>query len=198
MAVYHGKNAKIHSWTGANVAHAAEACTDAAQIAQITDTTKRILDPNEVQTFTDDGGELVKQIDYTVGRAYFYGVGGLGTVTAAGKHVVVAALTQSANMYNWTIDKTADVADSTVYQATAKTFVGGQWGWTGAAEGFFLDSSWHDDFMLAKYWFVRFYINNTNYFQGWAIITGVSEGCPLNEIVNEPLTFQGHGFLSYA
>ena len=198
MAVYHGKSAKIWAWDGNNDAHAAEACTDAGQVAQITDTTKRILDPNEAQTFTDDGGEQVREIDHTTGTAYFYGVGGLGTVTAAGDHVVVANLDLMGNMHNWTIDRTLDTVESTVYGITAKTFEAGTRGWTGSAEGYFLDSTWKDSFDTVTFWFIRFYIDGTHYFQGWANINGISDNCPLSELVSESLTFQGTGFLSYA
>ena len=198
MAVYHGKSAKVWAWDGNNDAHVAEATTEVAATAQITLSTKRILDPNVAHTWTDGGAgtAVVVYIDHTIGKAYF-DQNVTAEVTTSGSHVVVANLDLMGNMYGWSIDRTVDVAESTAFGDTAKTYVAGQWGWVGSAEGYFLDTTWKTAFDLIKFWFIRFYIDGTHYFQGWAVINGLSEACSLNEIVTEPLTFQGHGFLTY-
>lgn len=196
MAVYHGKDAKILAWDGGSTVHSSEACTIDGSTAQITDTAKRILDPYETQTFTDSGGKNVIEIDYTIGKATFDGIP--TSVTAAGKHVPVANLDVMANMFNWTIEETLDTAESTAFQATAKTFEAGLPSWGGSAEGFFLNSTWKDAFDLVKKWFVRFYIDATHYYQGWCHITGLSPSASITELIKEPLSFQGFGLLHYA
>jgi hypothetical protein len=196
MAVYHGKDAKILAWDGNNTAHSSEACTIDGNTAQITASTKRILDPNETQTFTDGGGKNVIEIDYTIGKATFDGTP--SSVTADGKHVVVANLDLMANMHNWTIEETLDTAEASPFGSTSKLFEAGLPGWGGSAEGYFLNSTWKDAFDLVKLWFVRFHIDGTHYFQGWCHITGLSGRAAITEIVGEPLSFQGYGMLHYA
>jgi len=59
-----------------------EACTESGTEAQITESTRRLLDPNNPPTFTDSGGKNVLTIDYTQGKATFDG--NVATVTVTG------------------------------------------------------------------------------------------------------------------
>ncbi len=196
MAVNHGKNAIILAWDGGSVVHTDEACTIDGNTAQITDTAKRVLDPNETQTFTDSGGKNVIEIDFTIGKATFDGTP--TSVMATGKYVPVANLDLMANMNNWTIEETLDTAESTAFGDTSKKFEGGLPGWGGSAEGYFLNSTWKDAFDLVKKWFVRFYVDANHYYQGWCHITGLSGRAAITENITEPLSFQGFGLLHYA
>ena len=196
MAVYHGKNAKLLAWDGNNAALTAEACTEVTTTAQITDTAKRILDPNETQTWTDSGGKNLVRTEYTIGKGHFDG--NVTSVTITGKYVPVANLDQMANMFGWTIDSSYDLAEASVFGSAEKTWEAGLTTWTGSAEGFFLDSTWKDAHDLVKMWLVRFYIDAAHYYMGWAHITGISPSANVNELVTEPVTFNGYCDLSYA
>ena len=57
------------SWTIGNLKD--EPCTEVGATAQITDATKRLLNPNTTVTFTDSGAANLLRIDYAAGKAYF-------------------------------------------------------------------------------------------------------------------------------
>ncbi len=195
MAVYHGKSAQLYAWDGTATAHTSEACTESANTAQITDTAKRILDPNETQTFTDSGSETVTRIDYTIGKAWFTGT--VGTVTATGKHVAAANIDLIANLFGWNLEATLEIVDVTCFGATYKETEVGMVGWSGNAEGYILNSTWKDYMDLTKRWFIKFYINAANGFMGWANISGLSEAANINEVIKEAINFHGYADLTY-
>lgn len=195
MTVYHGKSAKLYAWDGTSTIHTSEACTEVGATAQITDTAKRILDPNVAQTFTDTGGKNVTEIDYTIGKAYFDG--NVTVVTATGKHVLAANIDLIGNLFEWTLEASIDVAESTVFGDAWKTFEAGQPKWSGGAEGYILNSTWHDAQATLKAWLVKFYINASHHFFGWCHIPGLSRAANINEIVKESITFEGFKHLSY-
>lgn len=195
MAVYHGKSATFYAWDGTSTTHTSEACTESADTAQITDTAKRILDPNETQTFTDTGAETVTRIDYTIGKAYF--TGNVTTVTADGKHVLAANIDEIGNLFGWSLETSLELVDTTCFGATFKATEAGMISWNGSAEGYFLNSTWKDYMDLTKMWIIKFYIDATYGFMGWTNITGLSEAANVNEVIKETITFTGYADLTY-
>ena len=97
MSRYHGKSEALYAWNGSSSVLTDEACTEDGVTAQITDTAKRILDPNEVQTFTDTGAKNVLNINYTIGKATFDGA--VTVVTVTGKYVAAANITEIGNLF---------------------------------------------------------------------------------------------------
>ena len=190
MSRYHGKSATLYAWNGTSTAHTNEACTEVTTTAQITDTAKRILDPNEIQTFTDTGAKNVLNIDYTIGKATFDGA--VTIVTATGKHVLAANITEIGNLFGWSVETALDLADTSVFGDTWKTAEAGQMKWSGGAEGYFLNSYWIDAQALLKMWLVRFYVDATKYLTGWCHIPGLSQGASISEIVKESITIEGY------
>lgn len=195
MAVYHGKTATFYAWDGTSTAHTDEPCTESLATAQITDTAKQILDPNETQTFTDTGGETVTRIDYTTATAYF--TGNVTIVTATGKHVLAANIDEIGNLFGWSIETSLELVDVTTFGATYKANEPGMVSWSGNAEGYFLNSTWKDYMDLTKLWLIKFYIDATHGFKGWGNITGLSESANVNEVIKETITFTGYADLTY-
>jgi len=190
MSKYHGKSAALYAWDGSNSALTDEACTESAATAQITDSAKRILDPNETQTFTDTGGKNVIGIDYTIGKATFDDT--VTIVTATGKYVPAGNITEIGNLFSWSLETSVDLADGSVFGDAWKSSEAGQMKWSGGAEGYFLNSYWIDAQALLKMWLVKFYIDATKYFMGWCHIPGLSQGATISELVKESITIEGY------
>ncbi|NIS75100.1 MAG: hypothetical protein GTO08_07435 [Deltaproteobacteria bacterium] len=189
MAVYHGKSASLYAWNGTSTSHSSEACTENGTQAQITDAAKRILDPNETQTFTDSGGKNVINVDYVQGIAYFDGT--VAVVTATGKHVLAANITEVGNLTGWSIETNVELVEANVFGDTWKKSEAGMLKWNGGAEGFFLNNFWFDAQDELKMWFVRFRLTASIYLHGWCHIPSVGRGAPIGELVNKSVTIDG-------
>jgi len=190
MAKYHGKDAALYAWNGTSTVHTDEACTEVTTTAQITDTAKRILDPNETQTFTDSGGKNVLDIDYTIGKATFDDT--VTIVTATGKHVLVANITEIGNLFGWNIETSLDLVEAASFGDTWKSSEAGMMKWSGGAEGYFLNDYWSDAQALLKMWLVKFFTDADTYFMGWCHLPGLSQGASVSEIVKESITIDGY------
>ena len=195
MAVYHGKAASVYYWNGTSTAHTDENCTESTNTAQITDTTKQILDPNETQTFTDTGLETVTRIDYTIGKAYF--TGNVTIVTATGKHCLAANITVVVQAYEWSLESSLELVDVTDFGDTYKANEAGMMSWTGSISTYFYNSNWKDYMDTTKIWFCKFFIDGTHGYKGWCYISGLSQSASVNEVVKENVTVTGWHELTY-
>jgi len=94
---------------------------------------------------------------------------------------------------SWTADVTAETLDATSFNNTGwKKFVGGLNSWTGSAERHWLEGS--DVFgYLGKQVVVRMYQyeDESDYYTGWAILSGISVNTPVDALIDQSLTFTG-------
>jgi len=210
MAATHGKFGTVYylaagdSWADLTD----EACTESGTTAQITDSTKRFLNPNSLPTFTDTGGETVTHIDPVRGIAYFTGNVTTVTVTGTDAYVLASSLTQGGYLYNWSLDVNLDLAETTAFQSQWKTFIAGLAGASGSAEGFFTSASWHSIMedcidQTQEYFLLQLFSYDPDDDQTgdrlacWVTFNGYNLGAPLNDVVSETISFTVHGEVAF-
>jgi hypothetical protein len=124
--------------------------------------------------------------------------------TAPGAGVAITAdydfgiVSECGGFFNWSLDKVGDALDITDFNsAGAREYLFCLQGWTATAERHWI----HEGFVwnLGSKAIIRLYVDEANNkrHEGWAQIVGINPTVPVDAIVNEPLTFQGTGFLSY-
>lgn len=116
---------------------------------------------------------------------------------------------QYGGFFNWAIDDTADVVETTDFQDSGtKTFLATLDGWTGTAE-----RHWINKKMLAKLGsevIAKFYVDDDDSdkgvgsasdtgsrYEGYCHIVGLSPTLAVDSLLNESLSFQGTGQLVY-
>lgn len=136
-----------------------------------------------------------------------FGITPKGHITfavAPGNTVVITAsytywvVENMGGFYNWAYAHTGDVADRTDFSSTGwKQFVALLKGWTGSAEGFWLNEKWLAE--VGNLLVVKFYVDegNTKRYEGFAKITGISISAAVDTLITQPISFQGHGVLAY-
>jgi predicted secreted protein len=111
------------------------------------------------------------------------------------------AITQLGGFFNWSITQAANPLDKTDFQSAGwKEFLLGLKEWSASAE-----RHWLTDESLAAYIGVTKIIKlfcdaNSDpqlRWEGWAIVTGLNPSVGVDTIINESLSFQGTGQLSY-
>jgi len=194
-------------WVIGNLA--AEATTESGTDAQITDATKRILNPEALPTFTDDGGETVLTVDLVRGLAGF--TANVGTVTVAGNdgYIPAAALEKVGYLLGWSLDLSVDLADVSCCGQNWKTAVPGLSGGSGGAEAFLIGSkSFLNELIDAAdgtglYLFLRLFNYDPDadatgdHFDLWATINGLSVAATIGDVVKEPVQFTVHGGVAF-
>ncbi|MDZ7831629.1 MAG: hypothetical protein U5L07_07740 [Desulfobacterales bacterium] len=181
-----------------------EACTVTDDQAQITDATRRMLDPENPPTFTDSGGANVLSIDYARGIAYFDAACGTVTVTGEGSHVPAAALEKCGYMYDWKLDGSVDLAEISAFQDDWKTHKPGLAEFSGGAEGYFASSKWFAaienaidgtrvHFLLQLFSYDPDNDQTGDHFICWATFTSFNTSANKDAIVGESINFQGQG-----
>jgi hypothetical protein len=186
-----------------------EACTESADEAQITDSTKRRLNPNASPTFTDDGGENVLIVDHTRGKAVFSDNVGAVTVDGNNGYIPEIALEKVGYLMNWRLEVGLDMGDASRMGQQWKEAVPGQAGGRGSAESYFIGGdSFYDAFKAGaentqKYFLLELFNYDPDQDQtgdhliAWAVFNSVSPDGPLNEVVKESLGFEVHGIPSF-
>lgn len=186
-----------------------EACTESGNQAQITDSTKRLLNPNSPPTFTDSGGETVLYIDYTSGTAYFTGNVATVTVTGNNGYIVESGLEKVGYLVDWKLDFTLDMADASRMGQEWKEFIPGQADTKGSANGFFIGADSFFDaleegvsgsqayFLLELFNYDPDQDQTGDHYLVWAIFEGISVNAPLGELVKESISIQGVGIPSF-
>ena len=107
------------------------------------------------------------------------------------------------NMTAWTIDANVDVAETTAFSDTAKTFAGGIYGWSGSFEGHGDPTNTEQVALLSDLQLateitdITFYHDATHYFDGNIILTGMSHSTGITDVLKVSCTFQGSGALGY-
>lgn len=130
MAAIAGHSARLEA-TGASTAMTTEATTNlGSDIYQITDASKRVIDPTQSITVADGGGTVSAAnytIDYLFGRIIF-GVTPTGSVTITANYLprieFACARSASINLERTALDKTCFQPDASAGQAAVKRFMG--------------------------------------------------------------------------
>jgi len=138
-----------------NISHLKdEATTESGADAQITETTRQILNANAVPTFSDSGGKVVTSIDLVTGTAHFSGNVTVVTVTGNNGWIRRYGIDLVAYAFNWHFTAECDLA---VIRRFQQHWVGrcpGQARAEGGAEGYFIGGSSFFDALAAREYFL--------------------------------------------
>lgn len=188
----------------------AEATTENGTEAQITDSTKRLLNPNKPPTWTDTGGKNVLTVDYVRGKAVFDGAVTVVTVTGDLSHVVEGALQNVGYLLGWDLSLSVELAEIQASGDKWKSYVAGYGGGSGSADAYFIAGQSALDaiteavtaggeqfFLLELFNYDPDQDQTGDHFLCWATITGIREGARLNQVVQETINFQVHGYVAF-
>ena len=114
---------------------------------------------------------------------------------------IVEALPGSvaAAFYNWTLDIGGDVVECTTFDSDGwREYIATLRDWTATAEKYWVSDSNQDDWIGTEM-LVRFFtrydaspdVTNAFFYEGYALVTGLSTAAPVGELVTQTLTFQG-------
>jgi hypothetical protein len=111
------------------------------------------------------------------------------------------AVVQTTGFFNWKADQKADVLETTDYgDGGHRTYIASLDNWTGSAERHWLTTETMDGW-LATERIVKFFMDISSdpqlRYEGWAVVTGDSISSAVDTLVNEGLSFQGCGVLTY-
>ena len=186
-----------------------ELCSESGSQAQVTEATRRLLNPNNPPTFTDDGGANVLTVDNVRGLATFDANVGAVDVDGNLGWIPRAALEKVGYLLGWSLDLSVDMADASCCGQNWKTSLPGQSGGSGSAEAFFIGGDSGLDSLIEaaagdeKYCLLELFVNDPDQDQTgdhlslWAVVSGVSHSTSVGDIVKEPITFQVHGFVGF-
>ena len=186
-------------WTQGNLA--AEPCSSVAMTAQVTDATKRLLNPSATFVWTDSGGAKLLWMDYSSGTGYFDKNTGTVTLAAKDGYIVMTGLQKFGYLIDWNFTVTIDVADITSMGDKWKTNLVGLAGGSGGSNGFFLGSQTLLDELLAEVTAVQKQVvlqlfhwdkdqdQTGDHWQAWALFTSISEKFPIGAPVQEATSF---------
>lgn len=194
-------------WTIGNLKN--EGCSESGTTAQITDATKRVLNPNNPPTFTDSGGEKVLWIDFSSGTAYFTGNVTVVTVTGNNGYIVQSGLDKLGYGFDWNMTVNLDMADMTVFGDAWKTAIPGQAGGSGSFNSYYIggetalaeiaagaDDS-HKRCFLQLFTYDPDKDQTGSHFNIWAVLSSMNVNAPIGELVKEGLNFTFNGKPSY-
>jgi hypothetical protein len=193
-------------WTQGNLK--VEACSVVGANAQITDATKRLLNPNAPPVFTDSGGKNVLIIDYTRGLATFDGNAGTVTVTGNNGYMVESGLQKIGYLFDWSFNVKLDVGDASRCGQNWKEILAGQAGGDGAATAYFIGTETllnviqnqitsGAKFLLELYNYDPNQNQTGDHFLAWAVFSQWNLGAKCTEVVKEAISFQLHGIPSF-
>jgi len=189
-------------WTIGNLV--SEACTESGVEAQITDTTRRILNPNVIPTFTDSGGESVETIDFTQGKATFSGNVTAVTVTGNNGYIPSSTLEKVGYLIDWSFTVNFDLADASRMGQSWKEYIPGQAGGSGNANGFFIGGkTFFEGIENQEYFFLQLFNydpdqdGSGDHFNAWVVFNSEGVNPTMNEAVKESLGFTLHGIPSF-
>ena len=151
----------------------------------------------------------VKVAGTTLGAdAYLHTVSGKVTLdTAPGSSEAVTAtydeyaISQVGGFFNWAITQGVGTLDKTDFQSSGwKEFLGGLKEWSASAERHWMTNESLNAWLgVTK--IVKFFMDESSdpqlRYEGWAIVNGLNPAVAIDTIINESLSFQGTGQLSY-
>lgn len=145
------------------------------------------------------GGTTQDADTYTVtvwGKVTFNTAPSSGDITASYDYYDVS---QVGGFFNWTIDKVADVLETTDFGDSGhRTYIAVLDGWSASAERHYITDERIDSWLGTKK-IIKFFIDTSSSpkerYEGWAYVTGISVTTPVDALVNQSLSFQGTGRL---
>jgi len=200
MAEIAGKLAALYrQTTDAAIAFTTEATTeDATHLRyQITDDTKRYWDPNTAVHVYADAAEVTTgfTIEYP-GGVIVFAVDPAAIITLTGAYLTMEEV---GSLYNWSLDPQMDTLETTALGDSAKSFIAGLLGFTGSAEGYWIDNSFYA--ALGDKLALALYVDTTSGSEKWydcfALITGDNIKVDEVDVVKETIPFQGTGGLYF-
>ena len=126
---------------------------------------------------------------------------GLLTTEAAGETVTIqttSLIAQVAGFFSWSFNRVGDPLEATDYSdAGHRTYIPGVDSWTGSAERHWLTElplEWENTKLIIKFYVD---VDSAIRFEGWGLVTGHGVTSAVDTLVNESISFQGDGILSY-
>ena len=186
----------------------AEGTTESAAQAQITEATRRRINPNAPPVWTDSGGAPLQIVDYVNGKGYFGA--NVATVTVAGNNGFIpeGALRQVGYLIDCALNISLDMADNTSQGDHWKSALPGQAGGSGSASAYFIAAQTLFDLINEglvgdNYFLIEFFTYDPDqdqtgdHFYCWATFSGWGVANKINEVVKENISFQIDGILSF-
>jgi len=108
--------------------------------------------------------------------------------------------TQVCGFFNWSLNMAVDIHDVTDFcDAGIESNIAGVRRWSATAEKHFLDDDLTIESWLGSELTVRFFTRydaspdetTVYYYEGKCFVTGIDATAPVNDVINESLTFQG-------
>jgi len=187
----------------------AEACTPSGKSAQITDITKRTLNPSALPAFTDSGGALVQWIDTSSGTAWFDK--NVSTVTVTGKngYLPAAALQKMGYLIDWAANVKVDVPETSAMGDNWKSFLAGMGGGDGTANAYYIgNATLFEELQAAvnateKQCFLQLFTYDPDqdgtgsHLNVWVLFNAWGVKAAINEVVKENIGFSFEGKPGY-
>lgn len=194
-------------WTFGNLKD--EATTVAASVAQITDATARLLNPNTPPTFTPTEAVQLLAVNYTEGKATYSGAPGVTTVTGNGGFVPASALQKVGYLIDWSLNVTLDMADASRMGQNWKESLPGQAGASGSANAYFLANqtllnclqeaiaAGEKYFLLQLFNYDPDQDQTGDHINAWVTFNSFNIAPTISEVVKEAISFQVVGEISF-
>jgi len=205
MATTHGKKGIIYKWNGVAGDLSDEPCTVTGNDAQITDSAKRILNPNVTVTFNPTNSVILIGIDYANGVAHFSNAPGTTTCSGTGAYIPTGNLVKTGYLYEWALSIDLEVSEYNSFQSDWKNFMAGHASANGSAKGWFVGTNWWDDFEdnvdgTMDFFFLQLFTYDPDddrtgdHFDCWVTFSGFELPVGMTGPVSETVSFQVLGY----
>jgi len=186
-----------------------EPTTVAGSDAQITDATARILNPNATLTVTPTNAVNEVAINYTNGTVTFDAAPGVTDIDGNNGYVPRMTLKKVGYLLDWNLSISLDMADASRMGQDWKEALPGQASGSGGSNGYFvatetlLNNLQETVASGEKYYFLELYNYDPDQDQtgdhilAWVTFTGLSISPEIASVVQESLTFQTVGMISW-
>jgi len=187
-----------------------EACTEAGVDAQITDATKRLLNPNVPPAWIDSGGYQARTVDFSQGKASFSGNVTQVTVTGNNGFIPEASLEKIGYLIGWSLDLALELAELNYCGQQWKQYLPGMASGKGSAEAFFIAGKSFLDALVAEagggnaYYLLQLFNYDPDQDQtgdhvtAWVTFDSFSPDVPINAVAKERVNFSTVGPVSFA
>jgi hypothetical protein len=187
----------------------AEACTESGVTAQITDATRRLINPNVPPTWTDSGGKQRLEVNYTNGFATFAENVTAVTVTGNNGFIPAASLEKVGYLLGWTLDLALELAEMNYAGQAWKQWLPGMASGKGSAEAYFIAGKSVFNTITAEmaggnaYYLLELFNYDPDqdqtgdHFIAWVTFDSFNLAPAMNAVVKETVNFQTVGPVSF-
>ena len=167
-------------------------------IYKITNAVKRYWDKNTAIVVKKNGTTITSgfNIEYAGGRIVFTTPNIItDAITVSGKYIPVS---QSAGIFNWTLDSETELADVTTFASNGnKEFLSTINSYTVSADGYYGDETFFNN--LSKEIVIVLYVNATgdDRYEGFGIVNSSSIEVNFDGVINELIEITGVGQIYY-